>query len=99
LFREQVDRALLAVRSDSNSSYFHSNNDTSGTDDLAICAVTTAQVLKIGMLCKVLLHWAQCPFMWEGMTNCVGHWEQFVGNWGGPQNETKNKTCDKVSRW
>jgi len=67
LFREQVDRTWLAVLSDSSSTYFQSDKDSSGTDDLAICAVTTVQMLlRVVMLCySIELGSHLCGRVWQ----------------------------------
>jgi hypothetical protein len=50
---------MLEVLTDSDVSDFYSDNDSSGTDDLAVCALSTVEVLlKVVMLFKVLLHCA-----------------------------------------
>jgi hypothetical protein len=97
LSSKEVDKVLDEIRSDSGSSFFDSDDDSSGISDLlvgeAIAVEGTEDEESDSAQNASAVQGARsaASFTWAAMSNCTGLREQFVGNCG-PQNEAKNGT-------
>jgi hypothetical protein len=94
LFAEEIEQAFLEELTDAYPSDCSSDDDSSGTDDLAVgevivleCSGNKDDIVQ-GVAAPNVL---SATFTWEDMRNYVGQRGQFVGNCE-PQNEAKNKT-------
>jgi hypothetical protein len=93
LSSEKVDKVLDEVLSDSESSFFDSD-DSSGIDDLPVgeaIAIERTEDEDSDNESAVQSVSSAARFTWEDMTNYVGRREQFIGNCG-PQNDAKDVT-------
>jgi hypothetical protein len=94
LMEKEFEQNLLEeIPSDQSS--FSKEFDSSGTDDLSVGEVISAEFCDN----ESDVHFSSALsaiFTWEDMTNYVGQREHFVDNYG-PQNEAQNEThCAKV---
>jgi hypothetical protein len=93
LSSEKVDKVLEEIFSDSESSFFDSDDDSSGIDDLPVgeaIAVERTEDEDSDSESVVQSVSSTARFAWEDM-NYVGQREQFIGNCG-PQNDAKDVT-------
>jgi hypothetical protein len=94
LSSEKVDKVLEEILSDSESSFFYSDDDSSGIDDLPVgeaIAIERTEDENSDSEIAVQSVSSSARFTWEDMTNYVGRREQFIGNCG-PQNDAKDVT-------
>jgi hypothetical protein len=100
LFAEDTEQAFLELP-DSEPNDHSSNDDSRGTDNLALGEVIALECTdnKADVVQGAAAPSAQsATFMWEDMKNYVRQREQFFGNHG-PQNKPQNEThCAKVFR-
>jgi len=102
---DEIEQSLLEELTASDQNSCSDDDDSSGTDDLAVvevigseCSDSESDDVQCATASSTV---AQCTassatFRWEDMTNYVGQREQFVDK-NGPQNETQNEThCAKV---
>jgi hypothetical protein len=89
LSSEKVDKVLEEILSDYESSFFDSDDDSSGIDDLPVGEAIAVERTEEDTDSEVLFNLSSAArFTWEDMTNYVGRREQFIGNCG-PQNDAK----------
>jgi hypothetical protein len=85
---KEVDKVLDEILSDSESSFFDSDDDSSGIDDLpvgeAIAVEGTEDEESDSAQDASAVQGARsaASFTWEDMSNYIGQREQFVGNCG-----------------
>jgi hypothetical protein len=94
LSSEKVDKVLDEILSDSESSFFDSDDDSSGIDDLPVgeaIAVERTEHEDSDSESAAQSVSSAARFTWEDMMNYVGRREQFIGNCG-PQNDAKDVT-------
>jgi len=96
LFVEETEQALLEKLTDTYPSNTSADDDSTGTDDLAVgkviglgCSDNEGNIEEDATVRSVPT--SRAMFTWENVTKYVGPREQSVGNCG-PQNEAQNET-------
>jgi hypothetical protein len=93
---EETEQALLEKLTDTYPSNTSADDDSTGTDDLAIgkvialeCSDNEGNIEEDATVCSVPS--SSATFTWENVTKYVGPREQSVSNCG-PQNEAQNES-------
>jgi hypothetical protein len=89
---DDIERILEETLSDSESSLFDSDDNSSAIEDMSTHEASDSDSDSARNSTSPLQGGASdTSFMWEDMYNYVGRRERFIGN-SGPQNEAKNVT-------
>jgi len=99
---DELEQSLLGELTASDQSSCSDDDDSNGTDDLAVVEVTDSECsdsesddVQCATASSVPTA-SGATFTWEDMTNYIGQREQFVDNYG-LQDEAQNEThCAKV---
>jgi len=101
LLEDEIEQSLLQELTASDWSSCSDDDDSSGTDDLAVVEVIGSECSdneSDDVQCATA---SSAPtalsatFTWEDMMNYIGQREQFVDNYG-PKNEAQNETHAKM---